>query len=860
MKKKLSIAFFAVIALVFNAMPVVAAPDNVTLTVHYQRPGGDYNGWNLWLWKNSDNNSLDTPISQTGVQFTGNDDFGKVVTVKIDGMKNFKDVGIIVRLNDWAAKDINDDRFITEFDPNGNAEVWLVQNEKTIFTKKPTIEMKISNASFEALNEVRVELNKRFKPLAGSSNGFVMSGGLNVISARTENPNLPEDNELILTLNAPISLTERYQISHPTYGKADIALGNLVTSPEFEKRFTYTGNDLGPTYRADSTMFRLWAPTATKVELLTYSSATSDVKSRYVMKSDVQGTWVYTLEGNHDGLIYNYNVEVYGATNEAVDPYVRSATANGKRGVVVNLNTTNPKKWEKTKPQFSGKATDAVIYELHVRDLSMDKSAPFPKAVRGKFLGLTYPNLKGSAGQPVGVNAIKDLGITHLQLLPIYDFASVDELKPTFNWGYDPLNYNVPEGSYSSDPKNPKARIIELKQAIQSLHDQGIRVIMDVVYNHVYDASSFSQTKIVPGYWFRTDGDGKLTSASGCGNDSASERSMVRKFIVDSVKYWASEYNLGGFRFDLMGLHDIETMRQVRSALDEIDPSIILIGEGWNMGTHPSEIRSNQRNITQLPGIAVFNDQIRDGIKGSVFNATDKGFATGIPSKRSNVMAGIVGNIDYSRSIAPAFTTLSPSQSVNYVEAHDNNTLQDKLRLSLDTKSESLISTYHRLASSIPLLSQGIPFIHAGQEFQRSKGGDSNSYQSGDEINSLKWNLITKNSDTREFFKGLLKLRAAHPAFRSDDASLVKSNLRFLKSPSDVIAYSLNGAKFGDSWKSIVVIHNTGTKSASITLPTKADWRIVVDGKKAGTRVLKNLSGASTVQVAALSTMVLYLN
>lgn len=335
---------------------------------------------------------------------------------------------------------------------------------------------------------------------------------------------------------------------------------------------------------------------------------------------------------------------------------------------------------------------------------------------------------------------------------------------------------------------------------------------------------------------------------------------MVRKFIVDSVKYWASEYNLGGFRFDLMGLHDIETMRQVRSALDEIDPSIILIGEGWNMGTHPSEIRSNQRNITQLPGIAVFNDQIRDGIKGSVFNATDKGFATGIPSKRSNVMAGIVGNIDYSRSIAPAFTTLSPSQSVNYVEAHDNNTLQDKLRLSLDTKSESLISTYHRLASSIPLLSQGIPFIHAGQEFQRSKGGDSNSYQSGDEINSLKWNLITKNSDTREFFKGLLKLRAAHPAFRSDDAALVKSNLKFLKSPSDVIAYSLNGAKFGDSWKSIVVIHNTGTKSASITLPTKADWRIVVDGKKAGTRVLKNLSGASTVQVAALSTMVLYLN
>ena len=856
--RKLLLACFSIFALLIGSTPVVAAPETVTLTVHYQRPGGDYTGWNLWIWKNSDNNSLDTPISQSGVQFTGTDDFGKVVTLKIDGMKSFKDIGIIVRLNDWAAKDINDDRFITEFDANGNAEVWLVQNEKTIFTKKPVIEMKISNASFETLNEVKVELNKRFKPMAGSSNGFVMSGGLTIVSARTENPNLPEDNELILTLSSSIVLTERYQISHPTFGKADVALGNLVTSPEFEKKFTYTGNDLGATYRNDSTTFRLWAPTATKVELLTFSSATSEVKNRYPMKQDIQGTWVYTLEGNHDGLIYNYNVEVYGATNEAVDPYVRSATANGKRGVVINLASTNPKNWEKSKPKFSGKPTDAVIYELHVRDLSMDKSAPFPASARGKFLGLTYSNLKGSAGQPVGVNAIKDLGITHIQLLPIYDFASVDELKPTFNWGYDPLNYNVPEGSYSSDPKNPKARITELKQAIQSLHDQGIRVIMDVVYNHVYDASSFSQTKIVPGYWFRTDGDGKLTSASGCGNDSASERSMVRKFIVDSVKYWASEYNLGGFRFDLMGLHDVETMRQVRAELDKIDPSIIIIGEGWNMGTHPSEIRSNQRNITELPGIAVFNDQIRDGIKGSVFNSSDRGFATGISAKRSNVMAGIVGNIDYSSSITPAFTTLSPGQSVNYVEAHDNNTLQDKLRLSLNTKSESSIAAYHRFASSIPLLSQGIPFIHAGQEFQRSKNGDSNSYQSGDEINSLKWNLVSKNSDTRNYFKGLLLLRASHPAFRSNNSAALKANLKFLKSSNDVIAYSLNGAQLGDTWKSIIVIHNSSTKNSTITLPTKADWNIVVDGKRAGTKVLKTLNSASAAQVPALSTMVLF--
>ena len=858
--KKIVIAWFTSISLIFSGFPALAAPDSIKLTIHYQRPGGDYTGWNLWIWKNSDNDSLDKPVSTSGVQFIGDDDFGKYVTITIDGMKDYKNLGIIVRLNDWAAKDVNDDRFINEFDSNGNAEVWLVQNDKGIYTKKPTIEMKISSASFEATNEVKVELNKRFKPLSGSSNGFSVSGGLSVISARTENPNLPEDTELILTLNGNISLTQRYKISHSTYGSADIALGNLITTEEFEKKFTYKGDDLGNVYKKDSTAFRLWAPTATKVELLTFNSSTSGVKSRFPMKSDVQGTWVHSLDGDQDGLIYAYNVEVYGDENEAVDPYARAAVENGKRSVVVNLETTNPKGWNREKPKFSGNPTDAVIYELHVRDLSMDKSAPFPKSARGKYAGLTYPNLKSSSGQPVGVAAIKDLGVTHLQLLPIYDFASVDELNPTFNWGYDPLNYNVPEGSYSSNPKNPKARITELKGAIQSLHKQGIRVIMDVVYNHVFDASTFSQSKIAPGYWFRTDSDGKLTSASGCGNDSASERAMVRKFIVDSVKYWANEYNISGFRFDLMGLHDIQTMQEVRKELSKIDPTIIIIGEGWNMGTHPSEIRSTQANVDELAGIAVFNDQIRDGIKGSVFTASDKGFATGTFGKKNNVMAGIVGNTDFSSTILPAFTTLSPAQSVNYVEAHDNNTLEDKLRLSLSTKDPALIASYHRLASSIPLLAQGIPFIHAGQEFQRSKDGDSNSYKSSDKINALKWNLISKNSVTRNYFKGMLEIRAQHPAFRLSSTADVKNNLKFLKTSDEVIAYSLKGSAVKDSWQSIVVIHNAKTASSKVALPAKGNWTVVVEGSKAGVKTLRTIKNADVVEVRALSTMVLYSN
>jgi pullulanase len=856
--KKISLALFSIFSLVFTATPVIAAPETVTLTVHYQRPGGDYNGWNLWIWKNSDNNSLDAPISQTGVQFTGDDDFGKSVTVKIEGMKNFKDVGIIVRLNDWSAKDIDIDRFVTQFDENGRAEIWLVQNDKNIYTQKPKIDLKISRASFDSLNEVRVELNRGLKLVSGSTNGFSITGGLEIIDVRPDNPNRPEDIELILTLKTKISLNQKYRISHPTYGQADVILGKLMTSPEFEKLFTYTGNDLGPTYQKTQTTFRLWAPTATKIDLITFSTATSDVKNRYEMKPDLQGTWTFTLNGDQDGLIYAYSVEVYGEVNEVIDPYVKSSTANGKRGVVIDLTSTNPKDWRIAKPKFSGKPTDAVIYELHVRDLSMDESAPFPLASRGKFSGLTFSKLKGASGQPVGVNAIKDLGITHVQLLPIYDFASVDELSPTFNWGYDPLNYNVPEGSYSSDPNNPKARITELKQAIQSLHDQGIRVMMDVVYNHVYDAKSFSQNKIIPGYWFRTDSNGNLTSASGCGNDSASERSMVRKFIVDSVTYWAKEYNLSGFRFDLMGLHDIETMQEVRSAVNKIDPSIIIIGEGWNMGTHPAEIRANQLNIRKLPGVGVFNDQIRDGIKGSVFDSKEKGYVTGNFVKKPNVQAGIVGNIAFSSSVYGSFTTVSTSQSVNYVESHDNNTLLDKLKLSLDARDKNSIDSYHRLSSSIPLLAQGLPFIHAGQEFQRTKDGDPNSYKSSDQINSLKWDLVATNALSRDYFKGLLSLRAAHPAFRIDSAKKVKANLTFIKSPDDVIAYSLNGKSLGDSWKSIVVIHNAGKGVNKISLPSRSNWNVVVEGEKAGIKILRTIKSAAMVEVPALTTMVLY--
>ena len=780
--KKFQVVLALIAALVFT-FPAIASgvPTTVNLTVHYQRPGGDYQNWNLWLWKNISAPG-DVDVDSNGVNFTSQDDFGKIAKVQIDGMDKFESIGIIVRKGSWETKDIGEDRFITQIPDDGNVEIWLRQGDPTIHYSIPTT------------------------PVA-------------------KNPVLDQ-----------------------------IA---LYDSPEFISKYTYTGNDLGVTYTKKATTLRVWAPTATAVNVVTYKESNSPYSSGKLipMKYDVKGTWVATLKGDQDGTVFNYRVQVNGFNNEAVDPYVRATTVNGLRGVIVDLSSTNPKGWGMTKPRFSGKPTDAIIYELHVRDLSMDASSGFPAAQKGKYVAFT--NTKTSHnGQKTGVAAIKDLGVTHVELLPIFDFATVDENNPTFNWGYDPQNYNVPEGSYSADPTNPKLRITELKSAILSLHKQGLRINMDAVYNHVSNASSFSQNLIVPNYFFRRDDNGNLTSGSGCGNDVASERPMVRKFIVDSVKYWANEYNMDGFRFDLMGLMDIKTINEITTALNKIDPTILVIGEGWNMGTLPANQRANQLNIEKLSRVSHFNDQIRDGIKGSVFDSADTGFATGKFTSKMNVMAGIVGNIDYSTEIVTKWTTTTPGQSVNYVESHDNMTLVDKIKASVKDANPSDIAQLSQFATSIAFLSQGLPFMQAGQEFLRSKGGDTNSYKSSDLVNSLKWSTKATNASTVKFYQGLIALRKAHPAFRMTTTEQVKSNLKFSNSPDGTIVYTLNGAAVKDKAATIVVIHNANVGEQSISLPKGGSWSVLVDNGKAGVSVIRKVTG-DTLKGAGRTTVVL---
>lgn len=853
------VSIAVVVALLWLPQVANAAPSTVHLTVHYQRPGDDYTGWNLWLWKNVAGTAGDVAVSTSGVEFNGTDSFGKVLTIDITGMQNFDNVGFIVRLNNWSSKDVSDDRFISNFDSNGNAEIWLVQADTQIYTSAPTSTATIRSARIDGFRQITVDLSAKLSLVGSGNEGFGISDGLSIVSVTPLNGSTSSASRLALNLDADVSLGKSYTLTHPKFGKANTTPGLIMNSDGFNSRYTYSGDDLGNSYTPQQTQFRVWAPTATRVDLVTYPSESSSTEEGVVthMNPAEKGTWITTVKGDLNAAIYNYRVTVNDVEREAVDPYVRATTINGIRGVVVDLAKTNPKSWSSAKPAFSGKPTDAVIYELHIRDLSMDPSSNIPVAHRGKYLALTDVKTTTSKGSPTGVNAIKDLGVTHVELLPVFDYASVDESSPTFNWGYDPQNYNVPEGSYSTNPSNPQTRISELKSAIQALHDDKLRVMMDVVYNHVFSASEFSEERIVPGYFFRTNADGSPTNGSGVGNDMASERPMVRKFIVDSVKYWATQYHFDGFRFDLMGILDITSMQQIRKGLDRIDPSILIIGEGWDMGTLAAADRANQKNIASLAGIAAFNDELRDGIKGSVFDSADQGYVSGKVSQIDHVKVGIVGNINYSSALDGRWTTKEPSQSVNYVESHDNLTLFDKLKASVKTADSTEIEALDRLSSSIALLAQGVPFMQAGQEFLRSKNGDSNSYKSGDTINSLKWNLRTKNASTVSYFKGLIALRKAHPSFRMSASSQVKKNLVFLKEPNNVIVYYLNGNALKDSWKTIVVAHNPNSAAITVTLPSKGDWKIVVQGIRSGTKVLSTLKTASSVGVPGQSTLVL---
>ena len=596
----------------------------------------------------------------------------------------------------------------------------------------------------------------------------------------------------------------------------------FVRSNDFDNYFSYDG-ELGALYEKEGTLLRVWTPTAKSVEVWIYADDSFKGPSTKIeMVQKPKGIFEAYLPGDQHGTIYVYKILFLNNRESiSVDPYARATTVNGMKSVIADLNRTNPDGWGERLPAF-GLPEEAIIYELHIRDFSISETSGIVN--KGKFLGLTEKNTQNASGRKTGLDYLIDLGITHIQILPMFDYATVDEAnltEPQYNWGYDPLNYNVPEGSYSTDPFDPFNRIFELKQMIRTLHDNGLRVIMDVVYNHVYDPKDQALERTVPGYFYRYNADGSLANGTGVGNDTASERHMMRKYIIDSVKYWAKEYHLDGFRFDLMGIHDSVTMNAIREALDKIDPSIIIIGEGWEMSTPlPEDLKASQKNAQAMPRIAHFNDSIRVALKGSDFgDEKDRGFISG----KNYLEDLLLRNIKGAMHLSSHSSYVDPEQVIQYVEAHDNLTLYDKLLRSNPDDSEEVRIKRHTLATSIVLLSQGVPFIHGGQEFLRTKAGVANSYQSPDEINQFEWERVTTFQESVAYVKGLIALRKSEYLFRLHTHEEIDAHFTMLSENFNIIAFSLTNSE-----KKYIVIFN-GNRSDVIFRIQKGKYAILVE-------------------------------
>lgn len=658
---------------------------------------------------------------------------------------------------------------------------------------------------------------------------------------------------------------------------ADVSAAEKKTVTDYQAyaanldKSAYSGNDLGASYSKKATTFKVWSPNAVSVRVNIFEHGSDNegdagsIMSRAMSLDKTTGVWSVTINGDLLNKYYTYSVTHGKTTKETADVYAKACGVNGQRSMVVDLSTTNPDGWENDKHVLVQNQTDASVWEISVADFSSSESSGVSEANRGKYLafteeGTTVNGVQGASS--TCVDYLKKLGVKYVQIMPFYDFGSVDESKnimDQYNWGYDPVNYNCPEGSYSSNPKKGEVRIKECKQMIQALHNAGIGVIMDVVYNHTYTSDSWFQ-RTVPNYYYRMNNDGTFSNGSGCSNDTASEHLMFRKYMIDSVTYWASEYHIDGFRFDLMGLHDVTTMNSIRTALDNLyaDGSgsrILMYGEAWDMATNCDEgtVMASQKNLKQLSDrIGAFDDTIRDAIKGST-GGTDGAFVQE-GSRRANLKTGIAGQSDTTTGWANV-----PSQCVTYASCHDNLCLYDKLVGSVygadgkyRKRYEDLVAM-NKLSAAIVITSQGIPFSLGGEEFCRSKDGDENSYASSRKENMLDWENVDLYSDVIEYYRGLYKIRDAFAAF-SDSTAATANSLTYLSDvPKGVTGYTINNTESG-KWSQMCVIFNGSDSAQNVT--AKGDWVVLADNKTAGLRNIKNVTNSVKVEAHSAVIMV----
>ena len=596
-------------------------------------------------------------------------------------------------------------------------------------------------------------------------------------------------------------------------------------------------------YSQSGSSFRLNAPSKAKsVKVHIYTQATGGERIQTVkMKRTGRDLWTADIKGDLKGKFYTFQVQT-GKQPMAETPgvFAKAVGVNGKRAAIIDMADTNPEGWCCDERPLTLSPTDLVIYEMHHRDFSVDPSSGLVN--KGKYLALT---------EPKAIYYLRQLGINAVHILPSFDYASVDESQPAkaqYNWGYDPLNYNVPEGSYATDAACPKARIREFKQMVMALHKAGIRVILDVVYNHTFNTEGSNFNLTYPGYYFRTTADGKESNGSGCGNETASEKPLMRQFMLESVLYWAKEYHIDGFRFDLMGIHDIETMNIIRRALDTIDPNIYMYGEGWSAGdcAYPTDKLAMKANTRQLDRIGAFCDDMRDAIRGPFSDDHKGAFLAAIPGHEESIRFGITGAISHPQiditkvNYSKAPWTNSPAQMIAYVSCHDDMCLVDRLKASIPGITTDELIRLDLLAQTAVFTSQGVPFILAGEEMLRDKKGVHNSYCSPDSINVLNWDNLKRYPQVFDYYRGLAELRRNHPAFRMSDADMVRSHLEFLTTPDCVVAFRLKGNANGDAWKDIIVVLNASKKVQTITVP-RSPYTSVCEGG------MINLSGISHI-------------
>ncbi|MGB4263076.1 MAG: type I pullulanase, partial [Fervidobacterium sp.] len=777
-------------------------------------------------------------------------DYG--VVAKVTLADTLTKVGIIVRLNEWQQKDVSADRFITIKD--GKAEVWLLQGIEQIYTSKPDTNPKILFAQARDQNTIEAYLTGQVDTTKVGAK--VRIDGVEKKVARVEKADpldISKTNHVRVVLAQPIQLSDvnkDVQVEIEGFTPAKVVMMEILDK-------IYYDGPLGFDYTPQKTTIRVWSPVSKSVDLLLYKKWDDSEPSQVVPMSQIgNGAWEAVLNGDWTGWFYKIRYFSYGEYRESVDYFSKAVAKNSAKSAIIDLTKTNPQGWNNDKRPAMGAYEDAIIYEIHIADMTgLDNSNVKNKAT---YLGLTEKGTKGPNGVTTALDHLVELGVTHVHILPMFDFWTGDEadrdFEKSYNWGYDPYLFTVPEGRYSTNPYDPSVRINEVKQMVKALHDNGIRVVLDMVFPHTWGVGPMSPfDQAVPYYFYRLDKTGAYVNESGIGNTTASERPMFRKYIIDTLKFWVNEYHVDGFRFDQMGLIDRETMIAVEKELHSIDPTIIIYGEPWGgMGT---TVRFGKSDVGGTK-VAAFNDEFRDALRGSVFDATVKGFLMGALSKETLVKRGVAGSIEYD-DIIKSFAK-DPEETINYVECHDNHTLWDKnyLAAQADAKTNwtvDMLKDAQKLAGAIILTSQGVPFLHAGQDFARTKNGDGNSYNAPISVNGLDYERKAEFIDVFNYYKGLIQLRKEHVAFRQRTAADIKSKITFLPSPRKGVIFTINDAN--DPWKEIVVIYNGETKEQQFSLPD-GTWNVVVDQANAGTTSLYQVSGK--INVKATSAMVMY--